>query len=158
MSNNNRIHNTRDFLSYIKTPLSQSSLDILYSSNNIRYERCQLFCDFTVSLICKIMDTYMGDSIMNVDDRLDHFKWCWNSTLKDFENEGIEFNNSIELHNYFQQHMIEAFYLSDDKSDNETTKIKLINLWRYILSNTTNKTQSDVDTFLELYKMFEKTL
>lgn len=158
MRNNNRIYNAKDFLSYIKTPLSQTSLNLLYTSNNIRYERCQLFSDFTISLIHKVMDTYMGDKFMKPEQRLDHFKWCWNATIKDFEEEGIYFKYSIDLFDYFQQHMLDTFYLSDDKLDTEIIKIKLVNLWKYILSNTTNKTQSDVDTFIGVYKMFEKTL
>lgn len=104
------------------------------------------------------MDTYMGDKFMKPEQRLDHFKWCWNATIKDFEEEGIYFKYSIDLFDYFQQHMLDTFYLSDDKLDTEIIKIKLVNLWKYILSNTTNKTQSDVDTFIGVYKMFEKTL
>lgn len=149
---------TRKFLSYIKTPLTQNSLNILYNANNVKYERCQLFSDFTKSLICKITDTYMGDNITKPEQRVEHFKWCWKTTISDFEAEGITFNDSGELYQYFTQHMMETFYLNEDKGDMEIIKHKLIKLWGYILSNTTNKTRSDVDAFLDIYKIFEKTL
>ena len=152
------IDKTRNFLSYIRTPLSQNSLNVLYSANNVKYERCQLFSDFTQSLICKIMDTYMGDGFTTPEQRIEHFEWCWNATLNDFICEGIEFKESIELFHYFQQHILDTFYTSTEKNDIDKTKVKLINLWKYILSNTTNKTRSDVDTFLDVYRLFEKTL
>ena len=104
------------------------------------------------------MDTYMGDKFTKPEQRVDHFKWCWDATVKDFEEEGITLKQSIDLFDYFQQHFLDSFYLSDDKADTDIVKAKLTNIWKYILSNTTNKTQSDVDTFLDVYKMFEKTL
>ena len=100
----------------------------------------------------------MGDKFTKPEQRPQHFKWCWDSTVKDFLDEGIEFRESTELYQYFQQHMLDTYYMSSDKLDTETTKKKLINLWKYILSNTTNKTRSDVDTFLDVYRLFEKTL
>lgn len=158
MMNNGRIYKAQQFLSYIKTPLSETSLNFLYTTNNVRFERCQLYSDFIQSLIHKIMDTYMGDSYTKPEQRVDHFKWCWDATFKDFAEEGIEFKHSIDLYDYFQHHFLDTFYMSDEKDDLYLIKAKMINLWKYILSNTTNKTQSDVDTFLDVYKLFEKTL
>lgn len=100
----------------------------------------------------------MGDGFTPPEQRVHHFKWCWDSTLKDFSDEGIHFKQSIDLFDYFQHHFLDTFYLSDEKDDLDMIKARSINLWKYILSNTTNKTQSDVDTFLDIYKLFEKTL
>lgn len=152
------IRKTQEFLSYIRTPLSQNSLNILYSANNIKFERCQLFSDIVQSLVCKIMDTYMGDKFTKPEQRIEHFKWCWDSTMSDFINEGINLKPSEELYTYFEQFMFDSFYMTNDKGDINVVKDNLINLWKYILSYTTNKTRSDVDTFLEVYKIFEKTL
>lgn len=152
------IKKTQEFLSYIKTPLSQNSLNVLYSANNIKFERCQLFSDFVQSLMCKVMDTYMGDSFTKPEQRIEHFKWCWNSIISDFNNEGIHFGESSELYDYFEQFMVDSFYMVNDKGYISDTKDNLIKLWKYILSYTTNKTRSDVDTFIEIYKIFEKAL
>jgi len=149
---------TQEFLSYIRTPLSQNSLNVLYSANSVKYERCQLFSDFTESLIAKVSDTYMGDEFTKPVQRMEHFKWCWDENIEDFSNENINLKHSAELFHYFQQFMVDSFYVSTDKSDMETLKHKLTKLWKYILSYTTNKTRSDVDTFLEVYRIFEKTL
>ena len=149
---------TQEFLSYIKTPLSQNSLNVLYSANNIKFERCQLFSDIVQSLMCKVMDTYMGDSFTKPEQRIEHFKWCWDSTMSDFYNEGIHLGESTELYEYFEQFMLDSFYMTNDKGDISDIKHNLIKLWKYILSYTTNKTRSDVDTFIEIYRIFEKAL
>lgn len=149
---------TQEFLSYIRTPLSQNSLNVLYSANNVKFERCQLFSDFTQSLIAKVADTYMGDTFTTPVQRIEHFKWCWDENIQDFENENIQLKHSKELFHYFQQFMVDSFYASTDKDEMDVVKHKLIKLWKYILDYTTNKTRSDVDTFLEVYKIFEKTL
>ena len=149
---------TQEFLSYIRTPLSQTSLNVLYSANNVRYERCQLYSDFIQSLVAKILDTYMGDAFTKKEQRPEHFKWCWDRNIEDFAKEGIFFNDSRELYGYFKQFMLDSFYYSTDKADVDVVKENLTKLWKYILSYTTNKTRSDVDTFLEVYKIFDKTL
>jgi len=156
--NNDRIYKPQDFLSYIRTPLSQNSLNVLYSANNVKFDRCQLYCDFTQSLIAKICDTYMGDDITQPEQRLEHFKWCWDNNLLDFRNENIHLRDSVELFHYFQQFMVDSFYGQPEKDDMDVVKHKLNKLWKYILGYTTNKTRSDVDTFLDIYKIFDKTL
>jgi hypothetical protein len=104
------------------------------------------------------MDTYMGDKFTTPEQRIEHFKWCWDVTMSDFTNEGINLKPSKELYSYFEQFMIDSFYMTNDKGDINIVKDNLTKLWKYILSYTTNKTRSDVDTFLEVYKIFEKTL
>jgi hypothetical protein len=100
----------------------------------------------------------MGDEFTKPVQRMEHFKWCWEENIQDFGNENINLKHSTELFYYFQQFMIDSFYTSTDKTDMEVMKHKLTKLWKYILSYTTNKTRSDVDTFLDVYKIFEKTL
>lgn len=154
----NKTGNIREILNYMITPLSQNSLNVLYSAHNIKLERCQLFSDFTQSLICKIMNTYMGDGYTTPEQRIEHFEWCWNANVGDFADEGINLKESPELYFYFQEWMLESFYTSNEKGDMEDTKRILIKLWKYILSYTTNKTRSDVDMFIDVYQLFEKTL
>lgn len=150
--------NTQEFLSYIKTPLSKTSLNVLYSANNIRFEKCQLFGDFIESLIVIIVDTYMGDEYTKPDQREEHFQWCWDRNIDNFLDEGIEFTNTTEVFNYFKHFMMDSYYFSSDKGNIEYNKTYLIKIWKYIFDYNTNKTRSDVEIFIEVYKMFEKTL
>ena len=152
------IENTEQFLSYIKTPLSQTSLNVLYSANNIRFERCQLFSEFIEGLIINIVDTYMGDKLTSPSQRLEHFKWCWDKNIHNFDMEGIYFNDTKQVYDYFKRFMVDSFYDSSDKDNTNYSKDHLIKVWKYIFNYNTNKTRSDVDMFIEVYKMFEKTL
>jgi len=61
-------------------------LNVLYSANNVSFERCHLYCEFTQSLVAKVTDTYMGDEITTPVQRMEHFKWCWEDNVKDFAN------------------------------------------------------------------------
>ena len=100
----------------------------------------------------------MGDHYTTPEQRVEHFKWCWDNTMTDFEKEGIHLETTTEVFDYFEQFMLDSFYMATDKGDIAIVKDNLTKLWKYILSYTTNKTRSDVDTFLEVYKIFEKTL
>ena len=73
------------FLSYIKTPLSENSVNVLLSANNIKYDCAQLYSDFVQSLFTLIFDTYMGDDITSEIDRIYHFKWCWKKNIENFK-------------------------------------------------------------------------
>jgi len=153
-----KLKNTKEFLSYITNPLSKTSIELLYSSNYIMFEKCDLFCDFVVSLSDLIFDTYMGDSITNDEQRLNHFKWCWNRTIKNFELEGIHIGNNQELFDYFSNFMVEVYYSVDEKNSDTNINHNIIKLWKYIFNYKIVKTRSDVDTFIDVYQMFEKSM
>jgi hypothetical protein len=145
------------FLGYVRTPLNGNRLDKIYKDNGVVYERVALYNDFSKSLISKILDTYMGDKYTTSIQRNDHYDWCWNKTIEDFSIEGINFKYSIDLYDYFYHFMLFYFYEDGEKIDYTSIKKSLFSLWDYILGYSTNKTLSDVDTFLEVYTIFEKT-
>jgi hypothetical protein len=148
---------TREFLSYIKTPLSEDSVAVLYSANNIRYEKCLLFSDFVQSLLTLIFDTYMGDDFTSDEDKVNHFKWCWNKNIDNFKEEEIHFNESKEAYDYFLEFMMEVFYMLDDK-DNRNVPITIRTLWISVFSYNKLKTRSDMDNFIEIYKILDESL
>lgn len=147
-----------EFLSYINTPLSKSSIDVLYSANNVNFERCQLYSDFIQSLICLILKTYMGDDFTNKGQRLEHFDWCWSKNIDNFNGEGITFNKSNKLYSHIKQDMVETFYMLKDKDDEDLGGDYLIKVWRYIFSYSSSKTRSDIEIFIKVYELFEESL
>jgi len=153
-----KLKNTEKFLSYISNPLTRTSIELLYNSNYIMFEKCDLYRDFVLSLSDLIFTTYMGDKITKEEERINHFKWCWDRTVKNFEMENIYFGDNQELYDYFTNFMVEIFYSVEDKSNNEKINHNVIKLWEYIFNYRIIKTRSDVDTFIEVYKMFEKSL
>lgn len=146
-----------NFLNYIKAPMSKESIAILYSANNIKFERCELYSDFVQSLMLLIFDTYLGDDITNNKEQINHFNWCWYKNLDNFKNEGIIVSNSY-LYNYFLDFMLEVYYIIPNKNKNPNLHIKIINLWVLIFKYNNSKSKSDMDTLLEIYKIFDKSL
>jgi hypothetical protein len=153
MNNKNRVN----FLDYINTPMSKESIIVIYGANNIKYEKCELYNDFVQSLLMLAFDTYMGDDVTNIDEQENHFKWCWDTNISNFKSEGVMFQN-IKLYNYFLEFMLEVFYTSTDKSIFESSGRNVLALWDNIFDYNRVKTNADMDTLIEIYRIFEKSL
>lgn len=145
-----------EFFNYINKPLSNENLNMLYSTNNIIFERSNLFQDFTLSLIDLVCETYMGDDITNDDEKIKHFDWCWEKTINSFLEEDVDFRDNGELYEYFINFVLETFYMTKPKTD--MLHFNMLKLWSYLFGITIPKTRSDVDTFMEIYRLFDKSL
>lgn len=146
--------NKNNFLAYINNPMSKEGIAVLYGANNIKFERCELYSDFVQSLLRLAFDTYMGDKLTNQVEQLNHFSWCWKKNAENFAREGVHID-SKRLYIYFLEFMIETYYISIDKKD-ETNK-SVLKLWYNLFDYTKLKTHSDMDTFIEIYLIFEKS-
>ena len=105
-----------------------------------------------------VFDTYLGDVITTEKQQIEHFNWCWNKNISNFKEEGIEFKSITELQNYFKEFMVEVFYAIEDKDDKPYINENLISLWEYIFDYKKPKSRSDIDSFIEIYNIFEKSL
>lgn len=146
-----------NFLSYINNPMSKESIAVLYSANNIKFERCELYSDFVQSLMLLIFDTYLGDDITNNEQQINHFKWCWDKNVDNFNKEGIVIN-SKKLYDYFLEFMLEVYYSLTKKRESSHTHKNIINLWLFIFNYNNSKSNSDMDTLIEVYQLFDKSL
>jgi hypothetical protein len=149
---------TIEFLSYIKTPLSDDSIAVLYSANNIRYEKCLLFSDYVQSLLTLIFDTYLGDDFTSDEEKINHFKWCWDKNIKNFIEEDIWFYSSRESFDYFSEFMREVFYELPDKEGKKNPQVTIRSLWVSVFSYNNSKSRSDMDNFVEIYNILDKSL
>ena len=52
MNNKNKLQ----FMSYITTPLSDDSIAILYSTNNVKFDRANLYLDFILNISMNTMN------------------------------------------------------------------------------------------------------
>jgi hypothetical protein len=145
------------FLAYIKNPMSRESVEFLYEANNIKFERCELYGDFVQSLLQLVFNTYMGDEHTNLENQFKHFEWCWDKNIKNFEEEGIFFNNK-NLYTYYLEFVFEVFYSNPDKEQYEDNEKGILRTWNDIFNYTSVKTNSDVDTLIEIYKIFDQSL
>jgi len=149
---------TLDFLSYIKNNLSEHTLIMLYDANKVRFDKCQIYSDFVCSLLLIVFDTYMGDEYTDKEQRISHFNWCWDKNISNFKEEGIIFKSIVELKDYFKEFLIEVYYNIEDKESKPYISENLISLWEYLFDYKKPKSQSDVDSFIEIYNIFEKSL
>lgn len=155
MSNN---RNNIKFMNYISTPLTDDSITILYTANNVKFDRVRLYLDFILSFLHLSFDTYLGDDIMTLNDQINHFNWCWDKNLENFKKENINFENNLELRNYFKEFMIEIYYSLEGKENNKNITENITTLWKHIFNYKGVKSRADVDSFIDIYNIFDKSL
>jgi hypothetical protein len=147
---------TLELLDYINKPMTRESISILYAANNISHQKCELFNDFIQSLLMLVFDTYMGDDITNPIEQKNHFKWCWDKNVENFKKEEIVIGDK-KSYQYFSRFISDMYY-QVNKKDEKLINNNLIKIWGFILNIDNVKSKSDVDTFIEVYKMLENSL
>lgn len=155
MNKFSKILKSIDFIEYISKPMEERDILLLLKINGFTIERANLLLDFVQSITQKIVRTYLGDTLMTTEDKRKHFDWCWKSVLKDFSKENIFFNKKGSLYDYFLSFFNEIFYLEQEKEEKKFQKTL------YFIINSFNykrlKTKSEIDSFLDLYKIFNKS-
>jgi len=146
---------TIDFIEYISKPMDKDDIILMYKINNIIPERGELYLDFTHSIFDVVTTTYLGDEVMDSKAVKEHFDWCWNKTLTSFKKEKIYFDGT-ELYSYFFTLFVESFYTETDKSESNVNK--LLEFWQDVFKYSTTKTRSELEAFIDLYKLFDKSL
>jgi len=122
-----------------------------YKNNNINKIRLETYRDFIISLCNNIGDTFLGhEYIKTRKNKRDHFKWAFNKVCDDFIEEGLNFKDNYELFDYFFEYFLATFY------DNDIDDIDfLIDYWEETLEYSLDKTRSDIEGMIEVYKIFD---
>lgn len=148
-------HTPKEFYKYVNDPVSRDKLNLWIKANNISIEKTELFFDYVDALHYIVHNTYLGEDIIN-NDRIkkEHFDWCWNKVVKDFESENIYFNVEGTHKDYFWNYLSESFYASSKKRDLAHVSSFFILLFKlYIL-----KSQSELDMFYDIYNILNDNL
>jgi len=151
-----------NFFNYLTQPLGHSEVDIWFKTNNIVFEKMDLFYDFTFTLVTILYDTYLGGSSeekeskieMSDDDNINHFNWCWKKTIESFRKENIIIKENGEHKEYFELFFLDSFYNQKDFSIKESISLFLVQIFK--IDNAFSK--SDLDLMTELYKLLEKNI
>lgn len=124
-------------------------------ANNIVKERVELYRDFTVNLICYVHTTYFGKDFLKKEEDINgHFNWAFEKVIKEFESEGIRFNNTKELHVYFHDYFLHQFYNFES-----VPPIKdYIVFWDDIFSLHPKKQKNIMKVLTDLYLTFDTAL
>ena len=66
--------NSAEFIKYITTPLMFEEMHLLYKANNVKYDKCELYHDFILSLNKLIVETFLGDDVINSEENIKNDK------------------------------------------------------------------------------------
>jgi len=146
----NMIDKIDKILSKMPKPLSKIETELIYNSNNIVYERSDLYLDFILTLDDLIETTYLGHDMMGDKDRINHYNWCYNKTCSLVNTENIQFEDNDVVYVYLLDNYLESFY-----DDNNSVVIHMKKLWEYIFNYNVKKSTMEINTYIDLYKSFE---
>jgi hypothetical protein len=123
-------------------------------------ERVELFNDIVESLTTLVVTTYLGDDTLETkikfseEDITNHFNWCWNKILENFQKENILIDSDGEHKDYMKVFMNDSFY--NQKDENIRKSINLFVKDLFDLDKTFVK--SDLDILTEVYKLFNRSV
>lgn len=151
-----------NFLNYITKNLDPEQVDIWFRVNNIIPEKMELYYDLSYSLYLLIKTTYLGDSNvpnetkveMNESDNIKHFDWCWNKTMDNFEKENITFERNGEHYDYFFSFFNEIYY----NQPKEVLRNSIDVFFNDLFNREKPFTQVDLDLIFNIYKTLDKNL
>jgi hypothetical protein len=95
-----------------------------------------------------------GDELMNEVSQKQHFNWCWNKVLSNFDKENIKFKYNGEHLDYFKSFYIENFYSQKEKDSRDMINIYLVELFDVKKPFT----KSDLDMLSTVYKILDSNL
>ena len=132
-----------------------SKLKTWYETNNIVYEKNQLYYDFFIMLFNIIENTYLGIDIINNEVVThEHFKWCFNKTVDNFDEKNIKFKKEGPLYDYLWFFFHSSYYKHHDEKIINNIYVFFENLFNY----ERTKTNAELDTYIFLYRLFEFNL
>ena len=147
-----------NFFNWMTKPLPNEDIIIWFNIHNMTYEKIELYGDVFKSLNQIILDTYLGDTIfltkivLNDEDNLSHFEWCWKKTIDNFKKEDIHIKYEGEHKDYFKSFYMDTFYNQNEERIKESIPKFLMDIFDVGISYS----KSDLDLLTELYKLIEK--
>lgn len=151
------------FFKWLSEPMKSEDVNTWYMVNNIIPELSDLFEDFCFSFYYLVKETYLGYNFENnrltqitlsEEDKFNHFKWCWDKTIKNFSKENITFEFSEKDYSYFRDFFFEVFY----QTDNNEMKEALGDFLKQLFNRKRPISQSDIEMFTDVYKTLERSL
>lgn len=133
----------------------QGQIEIWYKAHNIIREKAELYYDFLFSLLTVIDETYLGpDIIVSDEDITNHFDWCFNKIISNFEQEKIYFLPKNEHYQYLWFFFYKAYY----KCQTENKYQILCDYFKLLFNFNKIKTPIELESFTDLYKIFDQNL
>ena len=161
IENNN--NNMGRFFDWLAKPMNQEDVNAWYLANNIIPELTELFRDFCLSFLSLLKETYLGDDLsennetkvgMTMDQKKDHFEWCWKKTIENFNKENVDFTFNEDDGEFFKEFFFDIFYNHSDKNLKDGIDV----FFESLFDRKYKKTKSDIEIFTDIYKVLERSL
>ena len=91
---------------------------------------------------------------MTIEQKKDHFRWCWNKTIENFQKENIDFKFNNNDSEFFESFFFEVFYDQPDKE----IKDNINKFFKELFDIRSKKTKSDIEIFTDIYKVLERSM
>jgi len=133
----------------------KEQIEVWYKTHNIIREKAELYYDFLFSLLDIVDETYLGSDVIKSDeDMINHFNWCFNKVVSNFEQERIYFNNKDTHYDYLWVFFYKAYYTCPTEN-----KMEILSEYFKVLFNFNRiKTPPELESFTDLYKIFDQNL
>jgi len=151
-----------NFFNYMSKPIPEEEVIIWFKINNIIPEKLELFYDFSQTLNSLINETYLGhfdkiketNIVLSDDDKIKHFKWCFNKVISNYTKEGIIFNIEGNHYEYFKNFFLDIFY--NQKEEKVRTSVK--EFFNILFDLNKTFTKSDLDMVSVIYKVLNENM
>ena len=111
------------YVEFLNSESYKTHLELWYKVHNISREKTELYYDFLISLFDLIDSTYLGDDVIQTEeDMLNHFSWCFNQIVLNFEKERIYFKNRGNHFEFLKLFFFGAYY--SNRNQNAPVVIK----------------------------------
>jgi hypothetical protein len=149
------MENTEGYIEFVTSESNKNQLYIWYKAYNITLEKTELYYDFLISLLDIIEETYLGnDVLLSQQDIQNHFTWCFDKLITNFQKENIIFKERGPHYEYLWLFFYEAFYITDS----EGGIIRIREYFYKLFNFNYRKTRSELDMLTEFYKMLDQNL
>ena len=149
------MENRESYLEFISSESYKNQIDVWYRAHNISREKINLFHDFLISLYDLVDETYLGvDFIKTDEEQKQHYTWCWDKTIENFNQERIYFKERGSCYEYFWNFFLEAYYYNH--LENKQPKIK--DYFNMLFEFVVKKSRAELDILTEIYKLFDQNL
>lgn len=149
------MENSESYLEFVTSENYRQQIDVWFRTYNVSREKTELFYDFLITLHDLIVETYLGEDVINSEtEQKNHFTWCWDKVIDNFNKEKIYFKERGTCYEYMWNFFLEAYYYT--QLDGNITRIKE---YFYILFHFEHKkTRSELDMLVEIYKLLDQNL
>lgn len=149
------MENREGYIEFLTTESYKNQIDIWYKTYNITREKTELYYDFLVSILDLVEETYLGsDILVKQEDIKNHFIWCFDKVVGNFEKEKISFKPRGNHFEYLWLFFYEAFYITDS----EGGTIRIREYFYKLFDFNYKKTRSELDLLTEIYKLLDQNL